>query len=78
MFASAFMSVSRDSGVSSSFSGNLGAVKRGFLVAGGWWGGAHGFGIKGVADHIKAGDISSAPYPAGYEPAGKLRCVCST
>ena len=36
-------------------------------------GGAYGFGIKGVADHIKAGDISSAPYPAGYEPAGKLR-----
>lgn len=39
---------------------------------------AQGFGIKGVADHIKAGDISSAPYPAGYEPASKLRCVCST
>lgn len=28
---------------------------------------ARGFGIKGVADHIKAGDISPAPYPPSYD-----------
>ncbi|KAG7212114.1 hypothetical protein KM043_012462 [Ampulex compressa] len=39
--------------------------------------GAQGFGIKGVADHIKAGDISPAPYPRSYD-LGKPASVCST
>lgn len=39
---------------------------------------AWGFGIKGVADHIKAGDISpAAPYPPSYDPHKPSR-VCST
>lgn len=57
------MNGSRDSAVSSSFSGNLARSGASFGF------GLGVFEIKGVADHIKAGNISSAPYPARYDPS---------